>query len=97
LAAAHILALGVDKSAFYNLGTGGGTSVREIIETCRTVTGREIKAVEKPRRAGDPPRLIAASEKIRAELGWVPKYQDVRTIIESAWAWHVAHPHGYGD
>jgi UDP-glucose 4-epimerase len=61
------------------------------------VTGREIKAVEKPRRPGDPPRLIAASDKIRAELGWVPKYQDVRTIIESAWAWHVAHPQGYGD
>lgn len=97
LASAHMLALRVEKSAFYNLGTGGGTSVREIIETCRAVTGREIPAVEKPRRPGDPPRLIAASDRIRQELGWEPKYQDVRTIIESAWAWHLAHPHGYGD
>jgi UDP-glucose 4-epimerase len=97
LAAAHILALGVEKSAFYNLGTGGGTSVKEIIETCRAVTGHPIPAVAKPRREGDPPRLIASSEKIRAELGWKPQYQDVRTIIESAWSWHQAHPQGYQD
>ncbi len=97
LAQAHILALSAEKSAFYNLGTGGGTSVKEIIDTCRAVTGKEIKAVEKPRRAGDPPRLIAASEKVRNELGWQPKYGDIRTIIESAWAWHVKNPAGYGD
>jgi UDP-glucose 4-epimerase len=97
LAQAHILALGSEKSAFYNLGTGGGTSVKEIIDTCRAVTGKEIKAVEKPRRAGDPPRLIAASEKVRNELGWQPKYGDIKTIIESAWAWHVKNPTGYGD
>jgi UDP-glucose 4-epimerase len=53
--------------------------------------------VAKPRREGDPPRLIASSEKIRAELGWKPQYQDVRTIIESAWSWHQAHPQGYQD
>ncbi len=97
LASAHILALGVEKSAYYNLGTGGGTSVKEIIETCRAVTGHPIPALEQPRRAGDPPRLIAASDKIRRELGWEPRYQDVRKIIESAWAWHQAHPNGYGD
>ena len=97
LAEAHILAVQSEKSDFYNLGTGGGTSVREVIETCKTITGRDIKAVEKPRRAGDPPRLIAASEKIRAELGWAPRFQNIVPIVESAWAWHVKHPGGYGD
>jgi len=97
LAQAHILALSAEKSAFYNLGTGGGTSVKEVIQACREITGKEITANEKPRRAGDPPRLIAGSDKIRRELGWAPKYQDIRSIVESAWAWHVKHPHGYGD
>ena len=97
LAQAHILALASPKSDFYNLGTGGGTSVREVIETCQQITGRDIKALEKTRRAGDPPSLIAASEKIRAELGWEPRFQNIRPIVESAWAWHVKHPHGYGD
>ncbi len=97
LAQAHILAIKSDKSAKYNLGTGGGTSVKEVIDTCREVTGREIKAVEKPRRAGDPPRLIAASEKIKTELGWQPKFENIRPIVESAWAWHLKYPDGYGD
>lgn len=97
LAQAHILALRSDKSAKYNLGTGGGTSVKEVIDTCRNVTGRDIKAVEKPRRAGDPPRLIAASEKIQQELGWKPKYENILPIVESAWAWHAKNPGGYGD
>ena len=97
LAQAHMLALGAEKSAFYNLGTGGGTSVREIIATCEKVTGKKIAVIEKPRRPGDPPRLIAGSEKVRAELGWKPQFQDVEKIIASAWAWHVKHPNGYGD
>jgi len=97
LASAHMLALEAPKSAFYNLGTGGGTSVKEIIDTCRAVTGKDIPIIERPRRAGDPPRLIAGSDKIRAELGWAPKHQDIRRIIESAWAWHVKYPNGYGD
>jgi UDP-glucose 4-epimerase len=97
LAEAHILAVQSEKSDFYNLGTGGGTSVREVIETCKKITGCDIKAVEKPRRAGDPPRLIAASDKIRAELGWIPRFQNIVPIVESAWAWHVKHPNGYGD
>jgi UDP-glucose 4-epimerase len=97
LAQAHILALSSPQSDFYNLGTGGGTSVREVIETCKQVTGRDIKAIEKPRRAGDPPRLIAASEKIRTALGWQPQYQNIRAIVESAWAWHLKNPNGYGD
>ncbi len=97
LAQAHMLALNAPWSARYNLGTGGGTSVREIIATCEKVTGKKIAVVEKPRRPGDPPRLIAGSEKVRAELGWKPQFQDVEKIIASAWAWHLAHPNGYGD
>jgi len=97
LAQAHILALKAEKSDRFNLGTGGGTSVKEVIAACREITGKDIKAIEKPRRAGDPPRLVAASDKVRSQLGWAPKFQDIRTIVESAWAWHVKHPGGYGD
>ena len=97
LAQAHLLALGAKESAFYNLGTGGGTSVKEVIDCCRAITGHPIPAIEKPRRPGDPPHLIAGSDKIQHELGWTPKYQDIRAIVESAWAWHVKHPDGYGD
>jgi UDP-glucose 4-epimerase len=97
LAQAHILALGAEQSAYYNLGTGGGTSVREVIDSCRNVTGRDIPVVEKARRPGDPPRLIAASAKIKAELGWQPKYQQIDKIIESAWQWHQKFPNGYED
>jgi len=97
LAQAHILALGAPDSACYNLGTGGGTSVREIIAMCEKVTGKKIPVVEKPRRPGDPPRLIAGSDKVKRELGWKPEYQSIEKIIESAWAWHTKHPNGYGD
>ena len=97
LAQAHILALGVTESGYFNLGTGGGTSVREVIATCEKVTGKSIPVVEKPRRAGDPPLLIAASDKIKSQLGWAPKYQSIEKIVESAWAWHVKNPGGYGD
>jgi UDP-glucose 4-epimerase len=97
LARAHILALKSTASAFYNLGTGGGASVREVIESCRKITGHKIPVVEKPRRPGDPARLIAASEKIQRELGWQPKFQRIDGIIESAWRWHQKFPNGYGD
>ena len=97
LSEAHILALKSTKNEFYNLGTGGGTSVREVIESCRKITGHKIPAVEKARRAGDPARLVAASEKIQRELGWQPKFQDIDAIIESAWRWHQKFPNGYGD
>lgn len=97
LARAHILALGSEKNAFYNLGTGGGSSVREVIEAARAVTRKEIAVVEKPRRPGDPPRLIASSEKIRRELGWAPQFQSLPKIIESAWKWHQKFPRGYED
>jgi UDP-glucose 4-epimerase len=97
LARAHILALSSSKSEFYNLGTGGGASVREVIDACRRITGREIEVVEKPRRPGDPARLVAASDKIKRELGWEPKFQSLDGIIESAWKWHQKFPLGYGD
>src|SRR5256714_2044862 len=97
LSRAHILALKASKSEFYNLGTGGGTSVREIIESCRKITGHEIPVVEKPRRPGDPARLVAASDKIQRELNWLPKFQNIDAIIESAWRWHQKFPNGYGD
>jgi UDP-glucose 4-epimerase len=95
LARAHILALDSPKSEFYNLGTGGGSSVREVIDTARKITGRAIDVAERARRPGDPPRLIAASEKIKRELGWKPQFQSLEAIIESAWKWHQRFPHGY--
>src|SRR5437868_14750390 len=81
LAHAHILALGAPASASYNLGTGGGSSVREVIDACRKVTGKEIPVIEKSRRFGDPPRLVAASDKIKSELGWQPEFQALDTIV----------------
>ena len=97
LSRAHILALGSEKSEFYNLGTGGGTSVREVIDAAAKIIGRKIEMVEKPRRPGDPPRLIASSAKIKRELGWEPQFQSIEKIIESAWKWHRKFPQGYGD
>jgi UDP-glucose 4-epimerase len=97
LSRAHILALEAKESTCYNLGTGGGASVREVIDACRKVTGKNIPVVEKPRRPGDPPRLIASSDKIKRELGWKPQFQDLDTIIASAWNWHQKFPNGYSD
>jgi len=97
LARAHMLALGAAQSEFYNLGTGGGSSVREVIAACREITGRKIDIVEKTRRHGDPPRLIASSEKIKRDLGWRPQFESLDAIIESAWKWHQKFPHGYED
>ena len=98
LARAHILALSVldEGSRIYNLGCGGdGYSVNQVLETARQVTGKEIPARVGPRRAGDPATLIAASDKIKSELGWKPEFQDLRLIIESAWRWMQTHPKGY--
>jgi UDP-glucose 4-epimerase len=97
LASAHILALSALESNFFNLGTGGGTSVKEVIDACRKITGHPIPTLEKPRRAGDPPRLIASSEKAHRILGWKPKYESIEVIVETAWRWHTAHPTGYPD
>jgi UDP-glucose 4-epimerase len=98
LARAHILSLGIlgDHSAIYNLGCGGdGYTVKEVIETARKVTGREILAHVDHRRAGDPTVLIASSETIKQELGWRPEKQSLSAIIESAWDWILEHPDGY--
>lgn len=97
LAQAHILALrALDQgSRTYNLGNGQGFTVKEVIETARRVTGREIPATVIARRPGDPAELIAASDRIKRELGWQPKYNDLETIIADAWRWHQANPHGY--
>ena len=98
LARAHILALDVlnERSAIYNLGCGGdGYSVRDVIDTARQVTGKEIPVRIGPRRPGDPAVLIASSDKIKRELGWQPEFQDLKIIVESAWRWMQAHPEGY--
>lgn len=100
LARAHVMALGVleERSCTYNLGCGGdGYTVREVIDTAREVTGRDIPVRMGPRRAGDPAVLVASPEKIKQELGWRPAMGDLTTIISSAWQWMSAHPHGYVD
>jgi UDP-glucose-4-epimerase GalE len=99
LAAAHLLALEriePGRGVQYNVGIGKAYSVREVIRTCEEVTGQRIAVKEGPRRPGDPPALVAASDKVRRELGWVPKYAELRPIVETAWNWHRTHPGGYG-
>lgn len=100
LAEAHVLALEAlqpSDARIYNLGNGRGYSVREVIDVCRKVTGADIPEVEAPRRAGDPPVLVADSSRARAELGWAPTRESLEEIVETAWAWHQAHPHGYDE
>jgi UDP-glucose 4-epimerase len=98
LASAHLLALEALQERevlHYNLGNGNGFSVKEVIETVREVSGREVKAEVTARRTGDPATLIADSTRIREELGWKPKHADLRSIVQSAWTWHLANPNGY--
>jgi UDP-glucose-4-epimerase GalE len=100
LAEAHLLALerlGPGQGLRYNLGTGRGYSVREVIRTVEEVTGRSVPVKEGPRRPGDPPVLVACSDKVQRELGWRPKYTELRAIVETAWNWHRKYPNGYGD
>lgn len=101
LAQAHILAVQYlangGESDIFNLGNGVGYSVREVIETARKVTGHPIPAVETPRRAGDPARLVASSEKARRVLGWNPVHDSLEEIIASAWNWHHNHPNGFAQ
>lgn len=99
LAEAHILALdklGPGVQLKYNVGVGRGFSVREVIRTAEAVSGLKVPVKEGPRRAGDPAELVADAGKIRRELGWSPKYADLRPIVETAWNWHRTHPDGYG-
>jgi UDP-glucose 4-epimerase len=107
LASAHKLALDaletgtgsgsplIHNPLIYNLGSGHGFSVRQVVEVAREVTGHAIPVIESPRRTGDPAVLVASSEKIRRELGWQPRFPDLTTIVESAWQWHRTHPDGY--
>jgi UDP-glucose 4-epimerase len=98
LADAHVLAASAIESGqakVYNLGNGEGFSVKEVIETCRQVTGHEIPAEITPRRPGDPPRLVASSQKAIDELGWTPRFPDLMTIVTDAWRWYERHPGGY--
>jgi UDP-glucose 4-epimerase len=95
LAQAHMLALDAPESGHYNLGTGNGLSVKEIIEAAREVTGHEIPAEVAPRRAGDPDRLIACSDRAKEMLGWNPQFEDAKIIIESVWKWLQKYPNGY--
>ncbi len=97
LAQAHILGLQPGKTGFFNLGNGDGYSVKQVIEMCEKITGVKIPAIEKPRRAGDPPRLVAAANKAFSELGWKPQYPKIEDIVATAWAWHKKHPTGYAD
>ncbi|MDO8682530.1 MAG: UDP-glucose 4-epimerase GalE [Armatimonadota bacterium] len=99
LAQAHLRALesleNGGPSAVYNMGNGSGYSVKEVIRLSEEITGKPIKSVVGPRRAGDPARLVASSDRIKKELGWEPKYPELRTIIKTAWDWHSSHPNGY--
>ena len=95
LSDAHVLALAPGKQGFFNLGNGDGYSVREVHHACEKISGRKIPAVEKPRRAGDPPRLVASAEKAKTELGWKPKFPKLEQIVETAWDWHKRNPKGY--
>ena len=97
LAQAHMLALNAPGSGHYNLGTGNGLSVFEIIASARRVTGHPIPVEIAPRRAGDPPRLIADSTRARRELGWKPEFENADAIIESVWKWMQKYPDGYSD
>ena len=101
LAEAHVLALsrleGAGGCAWFNLGNERGFSVREIIHVCDEVTGISIPWEAAARRSGDPAVLIASSKKIKGELGWSPRYSEIRDIVKTAWRWHSSHPQGYGD
>jgi UDP-glucose 4-epimerase len=98
LGRAHLMALEAalpGEHRVYNLGNGAGFSVLEVVEAARRVTGQRIEAVEAPRRAGDPPALVASSDRIRKDLGWKPEKPELETMISDAWTWMQAHPDGY--
>ncbi len=98
LGVAHVLALEkleAGKGLCLNLGTGRGHSVREVVDACRRVTGHAIPAQIGPRRAGDPPQLVADSRLAERVLGWRPRYTDIESIVRTAWQWHSKHPRGY--
>lgn len=99
LAEAHVLALKAlisgGQSSIYNLGNGRPTSVRQVLDAVKRLTGKAVPYTQGPRRPGDPAILYASSERIKKELGWQPRYEDIDTIVETAWRWREAHPSGY--
>jgi UDP-glucose-4-epimerase GalE len=99
LAEAHVLAVNalIDgaTSTVYNLGSGRPTSVRQVLDAVKRVTGKAVPYAQGPRRPGDPAILYASSDRIKKELGWQPRYEDIDTIVETAWRWREAHPAGY--
>ncbi len=101
LADAHRLALESleqnGRTSFYNLGNGHPHSVKQVLETVERVTGRQVGWEIAPRRPGDPAALYASNGRIQQELGWRPRYADLETIVDTAWRWHRAHPHGFGE
>ena len=99
LATAHLRALEQlgDRSVTYNLGSGHGHSVLEVIRSVERVSGRQVPYSIGPRRAGDPPKLVALSERLRRETGWEPRFERLDDIVATAFAWREAHPDGYGD
>ena len=101
LASAHLLALdalrGGAASTRYNLGNGRPTSVKDVVESVGRVLGRRVPYTLGPRRAGDPAALFASSARIKRELGWRPRYEEIDTIVETGWRWRASHPDGYGD
>jgi UDP-glucose 4-epimerase len=97
LAQAHILALEPGKQGIYNLGNGEGYSVRQVIRTCEEISGRKIPSVVKPRRPGDPPKLVASAAKALGELNWKPLFPGLDEMVRTAWSWHKEHPNGYPD
>jgi UDP-glucose 4-epimerase len=100
LAQAHLAALArleTHGACRYNIGSGNGASVRDVIAAVERVGGRPVPHGIGPRREGDPAVLVAASDRLRAETGWVPQLGSLDDIVRTAWAWRAAHPHGYGD
>ena len=100
LADAHLAALeriGPRVEMKLNLGTGQGVSVREVVDACRRVTGREIPCRVAPRRPGDPPVLVADARRAERELDWRPRYRTIDSIVQTAWRWHQRHPRGFED
>ncbi len=98
LAEAHWLAIRAttpETAEVYNVGTGRGTSVLEVIQVCEAVTGQPIRRETRPRRPGDPPALVADPRKLMSRLGWRPSYPEIRETVATAWRWHSTHPQGY--
>lgn len=100
LAMAHLLAITAtnpNTADVFNIGTGHGQSVKQVYAACKAVTGREIPIETVARRPGDAPALVADPSKLKSRLGWKPKYSDIHSIVETAWAWHQRYPNGYAD